>query len=576
MADTKLFEQFPPVATSQWEQVIQKDLKGADYAKKLLWRTEEGITVKPYYRAEDTDGLPWLGTAPGEFPYVRGSRAEAGWAIREQIDKTNPAEANSLALKALAEGAEEIQFSEPAVGGAGEFAQLTAGLDHVALHFEGSPELYRLAVASGRAAGSVAHDPNGDPEFAAELLAAASPGFVTAVVPAYRFGDRGATVVQQLAYSLSAGVEYLAAMTGRGISAGRANRALAFTFPTGSNYFFEIARLRAARLLWARILTAFGLPQEEARGTFWCRTSWWNKTIYDPYVNLLRTTTEAMSAALGGAAALTVLPFDSTCHPASEFSRRLARNAQIILKQEAWFDRVADPAGGSWYVEKLTESIALEAWKLFQATEERGGYAANREAIREAVERSRLAREAAVASRRHVLLGTNQYPNPNERMLDEIDLAVTHGRPRRGAEVFEEIRLGTERHRTPPLFLLAEAGDLKMRQARSGFIANFFGCAGFTIDARPFDTPAGIVEAVLSMHPAAVVLCTSDGEYLALAAAVIEGLKSAGNKTPVLVAGLPSDTAARLTALGVADFIHLRTNAAEALTRWQTQLGIRG
>ncbi len=576
MSTAKLFEEFPPVTTEQWEQVIQKDLKGADYARKLLWQTEEGITVEPYYRSEDLEGLPWLDTAPGEFPYLRGTRPDNDWKIRELVDKTNPSEANSAALKALAAGAEEICFVNPAVTSASRFATLTAGLDEVTLHFEGSGELYRLAVASGRMAGSVALDPAENPDLAAVLTASAAPGFKTAVIPGYRYGDSGATVVQELAYSLASGIECLSAMTDRGIPAERANQALAFTLSVGSNYFFEIARLRAARLLWARVLTAFGLLRNEAKGTFWSRTSWWNKTIYDPYVNLLRTTTEAMSAAVGGADAVTVLPFNATYRPADEFSLHLARNTQTILKHEAWLDRVADPAGGSWYVEKLTGSIAREAWSLIQLIESKGGYTQAGDAIQAAVEKSRQAREAAIASRRRTVLGTNQYPNLNERMLPEIDPAVTGDKPRRGAEVFEEIRLATERHGAAPVFLLAEAGDLKMRKARSGFVTNFFGCGGFAIHTRPFDSPAAIVEAVLAAHPAAVVLCSSDGEYVALATAVLERLKAAGDHTPVLIAGLPKDTTEQLTALGVADFIHVRTNAVEALVRWQNKLGVRG
>lgn len=571
MASTKLFEQFPSVTREQWEQVIHRDLKGAAYAKKLLWQTEEGITVNPYYRAEDIAQLPWLGTAPGEFPFLRGASPANHWKIRELVGETNPIQANSLAHKALAAGAEEICFSGPAVASLEDFTVLTAGLDTVALHFEGAEALYRLAA--GRATGSVALDPNANPAFAAELIAAARTEFKTAVIPGYRFGDAGATIVQELAYSLAAGVEYLAAMTGRGISASRANQALAFTFSIGSNYFFEIARLRAARLLWARILTSFEVSPAEARTTLWCRTSWWNQTIYDPYVNLLRTTTEAMAAASGGADALTVLPFDAAYRPAGEFSGHLARNTQTILKHEVWLDRVADPAGGSWYVEALTASVARESWKLLQQIEAKGGYQTNRDAIRDSVEQSRLARESAIASRRSTLLGTNQFPNPKERMRGEVDFSVVRGKPRRPAEVFEEIRLATERRPAPPIFLLAEAGDGKMRAARSGFAANFLGCAGFGIDVRPFDTPRAITQAVLASNPAALVLCSSDAEYLALATAVIGQLQAAGNRTPVIVAGLPADAAA-LTAAGVADFIHIRATA-EALARWQSKLGVK-
>ena len=575
MASTKLFEEFPPVTTEQWEQVIQKDLKGADYAKRLLWQTEEGITVKPYYRTADIDGIPCLDTAPGQFPFLRGTRPDNDWKIREEIDETNPIDANALASKALAAGAEEVAFTAVVLQNSTDFDTLTAGLADATLHFAGSETVARLAVASGRTTGSVAVDPLAAPDLAAELTQNAAPGFQTAVIAGYRLGDSGATVVQELGYSIAAGIEALALLTDRGLTAARANQALAFQFSVGSNYFFEIAKLRAARQLWARVLTAYGVERNEAKGTFWSRTSWWNKTVYDPYVNLLRTTTEAMSAAVGGADAVTVLPFDNTYRQAEEFSRHLARNTQTILKHEAWLDRVADPAGGSWYVERLTDSIAREAWKLVQEVEVQGGYRAAADAIHAAVEKSRVAKEAAIGSRRRSLLGTNQYPNTKERMLPELK-ADNAGQPRRGAQVIEEIRLATEQHGAAPVFLLAECGDVKMRKARSGFVGAFFGCAGFALDTRPFENAGAIIEAILANHPAAVVLCSSDDEYLALGQAVLEGLKAAGDATPVLIAGLPKDATEPLTAAGVADFIHIRTNPVETLTRWQQKLGVRG
>jgi len=298
------------------------------------------------------------------------------------------------------------------------------------------------------------------------------------------------------------------------------------------------------------------------------RTSLWNKTVYDPYVNVLRATTEAMSAAIGGCDSLQVTPFDATYREPSEAGRRLARNTQLILKKEAWLDRTVDPAGGSYYLEVLTDSLARAAWKLMQQVESTGGFRKAGKWIAGEVEKSRAAKAAAVASRRRTIVGTNQYPNAAERVAGEIQREVHP----RAAEAFEALRLRTERSGKNPLFLLVETGDLKMRKARAGFSANLFGCAGFETRAVTVQDAAAAVAAIAEHKPDAAVLCSSDEEYAALAPAVCAG----AGKVPVIVAGYPKDAVESLTAAGVADFIHIRSNALETLARWQQKVGVKG
>ncbi len=212
----------------------------------------------------------------------------------------------------------------------------------------------------------------------------------------------------------------MAAIAERGVDVDRAAAALEFSFAIGCNYFFQIAKLRAFRMLWARAVESFGGTHEAARARIAARTSRWNKTVYDPHVNILRATTEAMAAVLGGADSVTVAPFDACYKAPDEASRRLARNTQLLLKHEAWLGRVADAGGGSYSLETITDFLAREGWKLFQEIEARGGFrkAQAEGVIAQTLERSLAAREKAVASRRRVFVGTNQFANPAERALD--------------------------------------------------------------------------------------------------------------------------------------------------------------
>jgi methylmalonyl-CoA mutase len=369
--------------------------------------------------------------------------------------------------------------------------------------------------------------------------------------------------VQEVGYAVADGVERLDQATRQGETPDKAAAALEFVFAAGSNYFFEIAKLRAARLLWAQAVNAFD-PQsgQSALMRIQVRTSRLNKSVYDCYTNLLRVTTEALSAVIGGCDQLTVEPFGFDAH--------LALNVQRILKHEAHLDAVADPAGGSYYIEALTDAIAREAWALFQQVESEGGYAKAQSsgAVEAALARSRAAREKAVSSRRKTLVGVNNFPNLKEK---EPEAAAPPPEPAspfaawRMAEPFERIRERTLRHAQQsgrfPKVLLLKRGDVKMRMARANFVFNFFGCAGFDIvEGEEFSG----VDADL------IVLCSSDAEYLALAQSVCPQVT-----VPVLVAGNPKDQIAALEAAGVQGFVHIQSDAVQTLTDWQNRLGMK-
>ncbi len=577
-----LLEDFPPMSTAEWEAAIARDLKGADYGKKLIWRTEEGLAVKPYYRAEDLEGLVCTEVSPGEFPYRRGTRANDSWRIREVVDVPDATDANRTARAGIAAGAEEIAFRVLGIASAAELRLLVANLGEIPLHFErADKELVSLlsdwlTEEWNRARVSTGCDALANVEFAAEVIQSAPLGFVPFTIHGDALEEAGATAVEEVGFTLAAGVDFLAAISERGVGVDRAAGAIEFSFATGANYFFQIAKLRAFRMMWARAVESFGGSPDSARARIAARNSRWNTTVYDSHVNILRATTETMAAVLGGADSVTVTPFDECYRQPDEASRRLARNTQLLLKHEASLGHVADPAGGSYYVETITDFLAREGWKLMQEIEARGGYRKATAAgeIAKVLEERLAAREKAVASRRRVLVGTNQFANAAERVLERVDERRMN-ETRRGARTFEQLRLRTERFAASggklPRVILAEIGDVKMRAARSNFAANFFACAGFEIATMRFKKAEDIAEAEGDL----IVLCSADADYRALAAELMPKLKELGRVTPVIVAGYPTDVA-QLVAIGIADFIHVRSNAIEVLTKWQEQLGVKG
>jgi|HubBroStandDraft_1064217.scaffolds.fasta_scaffold14493_5 methylmalonyl-CoA mutase len=582
MTTARLLEEFPPVATAEWEAAIARDLKGAVCEKKLVWHTDEGFAVKPFYRAEDLNEITGLDAMPGEFPYRRGARPQAGWKIREEIDAETAAEANAQACTAVRSGAEEIAFTRLAVRDEAELEAALTNLDGIPVHFEIADcalieaILRRLGQreCATEFAISTGCDPLADAEFAAKVMARAPRGFVPFTINAARFEENGANAVEEIGLALAAGVEALATMNARGVIADRGAAGLEFRFAIGANFFFQIAKLRAFRMLWARVVESFGGSAAAARARIVARTSRWNETVYNPHMNILRATTEAVSAAIGGADSIVVAAFDECYKAPDEASRRLARNTQLLLRHEAMLGRVADPAAGAYYVEALTDLIAREAWKLLQEIESGGGFSAMRAQgwIAERLSRSLTVREKAVATRRRGFTGTSLYANPAEHALERIDFERMNA-GHRGARVYEELRLRTERYLMAggpaPEVLLAEIGDAKMSGARSSFTANFFACAGLKTSVRQFERIADLAQADADL----IVLCSSDAEYESIAAALMNQMKALNRKTPVIAAGNPAN-AEVLKSLGVEDFVHVRSNPIEVLAQWQERLGI--
>jgi methylmalonyl-CoA mutase len=581
MATDKLLQEFPPVSTQAWEEAIARDLKGADYGKKLIWQTDEGLAVKPYYRAEDIAALDHLAGVPDDSSCLPGARRNGDWRIREEIDAADPEQANHAARHALAAGAEEIAFSNVSIEHEAGLGLLLANLREIPVHFDDATEpllrllMERFAKQPAVAPVSTGFDPLSDLDFAAETISTSTFMFTPFTLHGEEFEESGATAVEEVGLTLAAGVEFLAGMQDRNVDIDRAVSSIAFSFAIGANFFFQIAKFRAFRILWAQAVESFGAGRNSANASIHARTSLWNKTVYDPHVNILRATTEAMSAALGGVDSIAVAPFDECYKKPDEASRRLARNTQILLKQEALLSRVADPGAGSYSIEVMTDFIAREGWKAMQAIETAGGYRKARKdgVIERMLKQSLAAKEKAVVSRRRTFTGTNNYANLEEKALDRIDSSrVTSGL--RATQSYEQLRLRTERYAAKtgkcPRVLLAEFGDVKLRSARSGFAANFFACAGFDVVAKQFVNAGEVCANDAEM----IVLCSGDGEYLAMATELIPKLRASGRETHVLIAGNP-DSAEQLRSVGVADFVHIRSNPIELLAAWQQRLGIR-
>jgi methylmalonyl-CoA mutase len=482
----------------------------------------------------------------------------------------------------VAAGGEGIVFSEAQPQNARELDAILQGLGEIPVHFERADAqllrllIDRLASRHDEATISTGCDALASVDVAPEAIKAASTSFVPFTIHAEVFEESGATAIEEAGFALAAGVDFLTAMQERGIEISRAAAAIEFSFAIGANYFFRIAKLRAFRMLWARAVEKFGASNEATRARIAARTSQWNKTIYDPHANILRSTTEAMAAVLGGANAVSIGPFDACYKEPDEASRRLARDTQLLLKHEAFLGQVADPGGGSYYLEAITDLIARDAWKKMQEIESRGGYRAARAEgfIAQALDKSLTARETAVARRQRVFIGTNRFANPDERILDRVD-EQRMNETKRGARQYEELRLRTERHTAAggktPRVLLAEIGDLRLRTARANFAMNFFVCAGFAIVTKRFKRAEEIAAAACDL----IVLCSSDAEYTSIVAELMPRLKVLGRSTPVIIAGNP-ENAEELGTAGIADFVHLRSNPVEVLAKWQEKLGIKG
>lgn len=598
----KLFTEFQAPTTQEWLDKIQVDLKGADFQKRLVWKTPEGFSVQPFYRKEDVEKLQTPEALPGEFPFVRGNKKEDNvWYVRQEIEAADAKAANAKALDVLNKGIDSLSFTIPSEKISEEFVeQLLDGIycDIVELNFNTckrcSVKLAEILVAyfekkgydKEKIVGSIDWDPiekiyNGKPvEHITEVLNTyitplvetfkEYPNFRCVTVNAVTLNNNGAYCMQELGYALAWGNEYMQQMTEAGIDATLAAKKIKFNMGISENYFMEIAKFRAGRMLWAEIV-----KQYEPKCDCACKmivnavTSEYNMTVFDAHVNLLRSQTEAMSASLGGVHSIVVTPFDAAYQASDDFSERIARNQQLLLKEECHFDTVVDPSAGSYYIEELTTSLAQEAWKVFLSVEEKGGFlaAVADGTVQADVEATNAKRHTLAAQRREFILGTNQFPNFTEKSEGKKPLKMN-----RLSADFEALRLQTEAAEKQPVAFMLTIGNLVWRQARAQFSCNFLATAGYkVVDNLGFPTVEEGVKAAMEAGADIVVLCSSDDEYAEYA---VPAFQAVGDKAMFVVAGAPA-CMEDLKAAGIENFIHVKVNQLETLKEYNNKLGIK-
>ncbi len=475
-AATPTFNEFPPTPYEEWRKAVDKFLKGALFEKRLVTKTYENIDLQPMYRQEDIEGLPHLDSLPGFAPYLRGTTplgyVASSWDVAQELPYGTPAAFNEALRADLARGqnavnlvldrptlagtnADQAEADDVGKGGlsissVADLAQALDGVDleNTPLFIQASTSaltftalLAALVKTQGKSLakvrGAIGMDPLGqlardgrlprdlDGIYAvmAQLTAwakANAPHLQTITVQGSPYHNGGASTTQELAFALATAVDYVRAMQARGLSIDDIAPRIRFSLSIGSNFFMEIARLRAARLLWAKIVQAFGGNETSQKMSLHARTSAWNQTVYDPHVNLLRATTEAFSGAVGGCDSLHISPFDELLRVPDEFSRRVARNTHTVLREESHITRTVDPAGGSWYVENLTDSVGRKTWGIFQEVEKQGGMT---KALAAGWPQSQIAdiaakRAANIAKRKDIFVGTNMYPNMKETRIE--------------------------------------------------------------------------------------------------------------------------------------------------------------
>lgn len=611
----KLFQEFVAPTTQEWLDKIQVDLKGADFQKRMVWRTNEGFNVQPFYRREDVEKLQTPDSLPGEFPFVRGNKKlDNEWYVRQNITANSAAEANAKALDVLNKGVTSLGFAIPKTELSEEYVDTLLNnivCDCVELNFvtckRCSLKLAEILVAyfdkKGYNKDNIVASIDWDPiekivmkgkdvdflwEYAPKLIETVKdyPNFRVISVNSVSLNNSGAYIVQELGYSLAWGAEYIQQLVDAGVEPTLAAKKIKFNMGISENYFMEIAKFRAARMLWAEIV-----KQYEPKCDCACKmivnaeTSSYNMTVFDAYVNMLRTQTESMSAALAGVHSIVVTPFDAAYETPTEFSERIARNQQLLLKEECHFSTVVDPSAGSYYIEELTSSLAKEAWKIFLAIEEQGGFMAAAKAgvIQDDINATNEKRHLHAAQRKEFILGTNQFPNFIENSEGKMNEAACCNCgcdetaayksvcASRLAADFEALRLATEKAEKQPVAFMLTIGNLVWRQARAQFSTNFLACAGYkVIDNLGFNTVEEGVDAAMAAGADIIVICSSDEEYAEYA---VPAYKYLDNKAIFVVAGAPA-CADELKAAGIENFIHVKVNQLDTLKAFNAKLGI--
>lgn len=614
--ETRLAEDFPAATIEQWRTLVDKALKGADFEKRLVRRTADGLKINPLYTRGDTLAST-LGAVPGTAPFTRGTKpVRAGWDIRTFHIESDPKVANAAILEDLEGGVTSIGL-QVGYGLAPTKEALGAALDGVLLDvcpiilvageqfFDAALALNAVWDARGikpaDRQGSFGADPLGTLAMTGRLsepldtalaravalmkTTEASPGVQVMTADGVIAHNAGASEAQELAIMLSTLVAYLRAAEDGGIPPAQALKKINVSLAADIDEFSTIAKLRAARHLIWRVADVSGAGEAAANVTINCPTSYRMMAKRDPWTNILRTTIACAGAALGGADAIVVLPFTFALGKPDNFARRVARNIQIVCQEESYLGRVTDPAGGSWYVENLTEDVAKKAWEIFQDIEARGGMLAalNSGYIQETIAKTTETRAKDVATLRQELTGVNAFPLLGDDGVHaeawpapatssgSAVVEVAPLKPHRLGEAFEALRDAADAHGGFKVFA-ASLGEISDHNVRTTWIKNYLAAGGITaLISDGYKTPEAAAEAFKASGASAACICSSDAVNAALAQPTAQALKAAGAKL-VLMAGRPSEGEAALKAAGVDQFLFAGANAVATLKGLQERL----
>jgi len=616
--ETHLAEGFPAAKVEQWRALVDKALKGADFEKRLVRRTADGLKIDPLYtRADALAGAEEA--LPGQAPFTRGTKAvSGGWDIRTFHIESDPKAANTAILEDLDGGVTSIGLQVGFGNGlAATKEALGAALDGVLLDvcpivlvagdafFDAALALTGVWDARGVKAaerqGSFGADPIGTLAMTGRLsesldtslaravalmkITAASPRVQAMTADGVVAHVAGASEAQELAVMLSTLVAYLRAAEKGGLTPAEALPKINVSLAADIDEFSTIAKLRAARRLIWRVADACGAGDAAASVTINCPTSYRMMAKRDPWTNILRTTIACTGAALGGADAIVVLPFTFALGKPDAFARRVARNIQIVCQEESHLGRVTDPAGGSWYVENLTEDMAKKAWAIFQDIEGRGGMAAALTSgyIQDIIAKTADARANDIATLRQELTGVSAFPLLGDdgvhaeawptvaAQSDKAAVEVKPLKPHRLGEAFEALRDAADAHGGFKIFA-ASLGEIADHNIRTTWIKNYLAAGGITaLISDGYKTPEDAAAAFKASGATAACICSSDAVNAALAQPTVEALKKAGAKL-VLMAGRPGDAEAALKAAGVDQFLFAGADAVATLKGLQERL----
>ncbi|WP_414169890.1 methylmalonyl-CoA mutase small subunit [Streptoverticillium reticulum] len=617
-----LAAEFPDATRGQWQRLVEGVLSkagtgatGPAAEDALATALQDGLTTRPLYTAENATGAAGH---PGFPPFVRGGRAGAtavsGWDVRQRHREPDPRKANEAVLADLENGATSLWLT---VGPAGlPVSGLATALEGVYLDLaavvldagaETGPAAEALLqlcdardVPRTALTGNLGADPLGtlartgqDADLAQQMAEAAAlaarctrelPGLRALTVDALPYHDAGGSAAEELGCSLATGVAYLRALTDAGLTVDEACGQLEFRYAATADQFLTIATFRAARRLWARVAEAGGAAAASGAQRQHAVTSAVMMTRRDPWVNMLRTTVACLGAGVGGADAVTVLPFDEALGLPDAFARRIARNTSAVLLEESHLARVIDPAGGSWYVESLTDQLAHAAWAWFQEIERAGGLEA---ALRSGLVADRLAatwrsRSARLATRREPVTGVSEFPNLGEQPVhrEPAPATASGGLPRvRRDEAYEALRARSDAHRDTtgarPRVFLAALGPAAAHTARATFAANLFQAGGIEPVHEPATVDAATVAEAFARSGADIAcLCSSDKLYAEQAEDVAAALKSAG-AVRVFLAGRPgTEQREAYVRAGVDEFVFAGGDAVAVLSSVLDRMGV--